>query len=639
MKIVDRLSRSPFIAGSLVCALVFFIILGLRTLGSLEPAELAAYDWIIRLQPRIAKPDPRIVLVEVTESDIQHLGQWPLPDAILAEVLMKLIQHQPRAIGFDIYRDIPVPPGHEKLNETLTRNRNIIAVTKFGNKGADSVSPPSVLKNTDQVGFSDMVIDSGGVVRRAALFMDDGKTVFYSFAFRLAMLYLQAEDILPQPDPSNPLYLRLGQNSIRPIESNAGGYVGADARGYQFLLNLKQSKKGFLSYSLTTLRSGKIDPKTIKDKIVIIGVNAESVKDAFYASSSGGGRTNRIISGVGLHAHVVSQLLRFGIEGEQPISTTNRWFDVIWILIWSFMGGMTSLRIRSTWRFSLLAASGLLILTLAVYFSYMTGWWIPFVPPAMAWLASAAIVTAYMVHQEKKHRGLLMQLFSRHVSQEIADAVWQDRDQFLMGGRPRPQKLIATVLFSDMIGFTSVSEKLNPRALMDWLNEYMEDMAQQVAENGGVINKYIGDAILAVFGVPLPRNDESEISRDAVNAVNCALAMEKELIQLNRAWNDQNLPSIGMRIGIFTGPLVAGSLGSAQRLEYTVIGDTVNIASRLESFDKDSFNPDFAHNPCRILIGEETLRYLGNHFQTQRVGEVSLKGKDQPVIVYRIVKS
>ena len=143
---------------------------------------------------------------------------------------------------------------------------------------------------------------------------------------------------------------------------------------------------------------------------------------------------------------------------------------------------------------------------------------------------------------------------------------------------------------------------------------------------------------MAIFGVPLARKTEAEIGKDAVNAVNCALAMEKKLIQLNSIWQEQELPTIGMRIGIFTGPLVAGSLGSAQRLEYTVIGDTVNTASRLESFDKKGFYPDLTNNPCRILIGKSTLRYLGHQFKTQMIGEVSLKGKDQKTTVYRIVR-
>ena len=341
--------------------------------------------------------------------------------------------------------------------------------------------------------------------------------------------------------------------------------------------------------------------------------------------------------GVVLHAHVISQLLRFGVEGSSPIATASERQETFWILLWAVLGGALGLWVRSPWRFSLLAASGLASLGMAGYFALLSGWWMTVVPPAMAWLVSAGVVTAYMSNQEKRQRALLMHLFSKHVSQEVAEAIWQQRDQFLDGGRPRPQRLIATVLFTDLIGFTSVSEKLNPQALMDWLNEYMEAMAQQVINHGGVIDKYIGDSVMAVFGVPLARKSNSEISQDAVKAVNCALAMGRELVGLNSRWREEHLPTIGMRIGIFTGPLVAGSLGSAQRLEYTVIGDTVNTASRLESFNKDLFSPDDGLNSSRILIGEATLRHLDHRFGTERVGQVSLKGKDEKLTIYRIM--
>ena len=180
-------------------------------------------------------------------------------------------------------------------------------------------------------------------------------------------------------------------------------------------------------------------------------------------------------------------------------------------------------------------------------------------------------------------------------------------------------------------------ERMDLQALLDWLNVYMEAMAQLVMSYGGVVDDFIGDSIKADFGVPLPRTTEAAISRDAVAAVDCALAMERELKHLNTVWQQQNLPTVEMRIGIFTGPVVAGSLGSAQRLKYTTVGDTVNIASPLESFDKELVNPELADSPCRILIGETTQRYIGHQFQTKIVGEANLKGKDERVTIYRVI--
>jgi class 3 adenylate cyclase len=145
------------------------------------------------------------------------------------------------------------------------------------------------------------------------------------------------------------------------------------------------------------------------------------------------------------------------------------------------------------------------------------------------------------------------------------------------------------------------------------------------------------DGLKADFGVPLPRATEAEISRDAVNAVNCALAMEREIKRLNTFWQERNLPTVNMRIGIFTGPVVAGSIGSTKRLKYTTIGDTVNIASRLESFSKNLIGFDFTNRACRVLIGESTLQYLGNQFRTEKVGELSLMGKAEKITTYCLI--
>jgi adenylate cyclase len=637
MRSLRGLLRSSLAASLVASALVFLSIMALRRAGSIEALELAAYDWYIRLRPAVAVSDSRIVLIAITERDIHNQGRWPLADATLAQVLEMLTQYRPRAIGLDIYRDIIVPPGREELDAILTANRLIIAVTKLGEGESASIPPPPALQQTDQVGFSDIVVDRGGIVRRGLLFLDDGERVTYSLPLRLALLYLRAEGIRPQPDPAYPQHIRLGPTTIRPLEMNDGGYVGVDARGYQFLLDFKDARKAFPSFSLTTLLAGEIDPQAIQDKIVLIGVTAESVKDFFYTPFSRGLQSDQQISGIELHGHIVSQLLRFGLNGDSPVATASDRREQAWILLWSIMGGAIGLGVRSPWRFVLAVASGLVVLALTAYVAFLNGWWIPLVPPTMAWLISAAVVTAYMSNQEKRQRALLMQLFTKYVpNKEVAELIWQQRDQLLDGGRLRSQNLIATVLFTDLMGFTTMAESRDPQAVMDWLNAYMEAMAQHVINHGGVIDKYIGDSIMGIFGVPLPRQTDAEISQDAANAVNCALEMERSLRQLNSDWQEQQLPTIGMRIGIFTGPLVAGSLGSAQRLEYTVIGDTVNTASRLEGFEKDLVAFDGLNSPCRIIIGEATLQRLGRQFATQPLGEVSLKGKDQKLTVYGV---
>ena len=637
MRIIRKFLHTPLLVSCVLSLLAFGIVLGLRSTGMLNAVELTLYDLLFRTRPVTGKPDPRIVLITIADADIEAQGTWPLPDQTLADALEILTHSQPRVIGLDLYRHFAVPPGTAAFEAILRGHPHIIGVNKFGTTREEAIPPPPSLQDTEQVGFNDFIVDPGGIVRRGLLFLDDGTHVFSSLALRLALLYLHQEGISPRPDPANAAYLRLGKTTIRPFEAHDGGYVGADARGYQFLFDFHGAPQDFQAFSLTALLQGKVPPDALRDKIVLIGVTVtESVKDFFFTPYSAGQHIARRMAGITLHAHATSQLLRAALHGQALITTVSDRYEALWFLVWSLLGGAMGLWARSLWRFVLSSIGGGLLLGGVVYAAFVAGWWLPVVPSALSWLLAAAVVTTYMANQEKEQRALLMQLFSRHVSPEVAATVWQHREQFLERGRLRPQRLVASVLFTDLMGFTSVSEKMPPQELMEWLNEYMEAMVQRVIDHGGVINKYIGDAIMALFGVPLARTTEAAIAQDAVHAVHCALAMSEELTCLNQRWQAQGLPTIGMRVGIFTGPVVAGSLGSAQRLEYTVVGDTVNTASRLESFDKDVLVPDAVSRYCRILVGETTARYLSEQFQMQRVGEVSLKGKDEKVTIYHV---
>ncbi len=623
---------SPMVA-LFISAIVGLLVVALRASGHLEPLELAAYDWSVGLLPKVKDLSSRIVLIGVTQDDIQEQGFWPLPDASLVQALKILMRHKPRAIGVDIYRDIPVPPGREELDAILAKNKQIIVAMKFGTGG---IPPPPVLEDTEQAGFNDILVDRGGVVRRALLFLDDGETVGYSFAFRVASLYLKEEGITPRPDVLHPELLRLGQTTIRPLESNDGAYVGSDARGYQFLIDYKEAPSSFPRFSLSSLLSGSVDPHAIHGKIVIIGVVAHDVKDFFYTPYSRHLQADEQVTGITLHAHIASQLIRFGLGESQPIKIASEPREIAWILFWSLVGGGIGVWVRSPWRLAALTSCGQLTLSLFVHVAFMGGWWIPLVAPAMGQLASTALVTAAMSNREKRERAFLMQLFSRYVSKEVAESIWQQRGTFLDGGRPRTQKLVTTTLFSDLKGFTAIAETMDPLELIDWLNMYMETMASLVSKYGGVVDDYAGDGIKADFGIPVPRTSEDEIRQDAINAVDCALAMETAMIGLNARWRALNLPDVGLRVGILTGPVVAGALGSAQRLKYTTVGNTVNAASRLESFDKDLFDVHCPGSPCRILVGDATMHYVKDHFNAAEIGKVRLRGLEREISIYRV---
>jgi adenylate cyclase len=519
----------------------------------------------------------------------------------------------------------------------LATRGNVITAMKFGGAGTAGVRPIAIHDGTDRVGFTDILLDPGGIVRRGLLFLDDGGLVHLSLDLRLALIYLAGEGIVPKPDSAQPEHLRIGRTTLVPLGGSEGAYVGADAGGYQYLLDYRERPGAFPAVTLHDVLDGEFDPRLFEDRIVIVGVTADSVKDVFFTPFSAGFDDARHTPGIELHAHILSQLLRMGLDGTPATRTLSGAQEGAWTLLWTVLGGLLALAVRSAPRFALLGMLGFGLIAALATWAFLHDLWIPLVPPSLGWALAAPLVAAYVSSRENAERKSLMSLFSKHVSPQLAGSIWENRERFLGGDRPRPQRLTATVFFSDIVGFTTISEKLEPQMLMDWLDAYMQAMTPLVNRHGGVILRFIGDAIMAVFGIPVPRQTDEEIREDAIRAVDCALSMRDALIEHNRSLAERRQPLVAMRIGILTGPMVAGTLGSAERLEYNVHGDTVNTAARLESFEKETYAPDRLRDPCRILIGKGTASLVSQRFELQAVGEVGLKGKAETVAVYRVL--
>ena len=279
---------------------------------------------------------------------------------------------------------------------------------------------------------------------------------------------------------------------------------------------------------------------------------------------------------------------------------------------------------------------GLLLLA-ASFPLFLWGWWVPIVPPTLGWLGAGGLAAGIALVRERRERTVLDRMLAVHVSTAVRDQLWEQRDRFLEEGRLRPQRTCVTVLMSDLEGFTHASEQLgDPGLVMRWLNEYMDRMVPVIESHGGLVDGYWGDAIKADFGAPVPRDTEAEIDEDAVRAVRCALTMGEAMRDLIAAWSARGLPPVRMRIGIFTGAAVAGSLGSVSRQKYTSLGDTVNTAARLESFDKESFAAEVDPFACRILIGESTRVRVGSTFLLDDLGRHGVKGKGEEIAIYRV---
>jgi adenylate cyclase len=622
-----------------VCGLiilgVFAAALLARRQGTLQFLEFRAYDFFLRQAPPLPSGDP-IVLIEITEDDVQSPDlDYPLTDGKLAELLEKLAQQEPAVIGLDIWRDVRVPKSGlqlTNLNEVLLAHTNIIGIYTLG-----GINPPEALMPfPDRLGFNDnfpfdeRVERTTPKVRRSMLFTraETGQRLD-SFPFRVACVYLAQRGIQLGLIPSDPVSFQFGQTPVHPLSPNDGPYVGADTAGTQVLLDFRHPTN-FVHFSVSEVLAGHIPEGSLRDKVVVVGINASSVFDERVTPIG-----NRQ-PGMQLQSIAILQLLRWAIDGDRSFIYATDWQEDFWMLAWCLMGGVVGFRVRSPWRSLATIICAMFILGWIAQRSFAMGCWIPLAGPAVAFLPSAALVTSYISYQEHRNRDHLMRLFSNQVSPDIAQALWDQREEFLSGSRPRSQQLTATVLFTDLKGFSATSEGMQPTQLMDWLNEYMEVMAETVMAHQGVVEKYIGDAIMAVFGVPVPRTTPGQIAQDARNAVRCALSMRKKMDELNQRWRERGLPVCSTRIGIHTGPLVAGSLGSSERQEYTVIGDSVNTASRLESFEKDSTDPNLRDDNCRTLISDATRLYLGDEFELLPVGAINLKGKSEKVTVYRV---
>jgi adenylate cyclase len=623
--------RASAVSGGLVCALV----LSLAWMGLLEPLELTLYDhYLWRFAAPPAEPSS-LLLVEIGEQDIREQGHWPISDRSLADALRALLDAGAGAIGLDLYRDLPVAPGVDSFDRLLREEPRVVAVHKFGALDAEGIAGPVALEGSDRIGFNDLLLDADGVVRRALLYQDDGSgEVEPSFALVLALHALADRGVVATPDPQRPEWLRLGAATLRPFEAYDGGYAAADDSGYQMLLDHARGTRGFETVTLGALLRGEVAPERVQNRNVVVGSNAKSLPDSFRVP--GGTR----VPGLELHADTVDQLLRLATGTSQPRRILPGALEAALVLALSLAGcwlglGVPGRPVLGTGALVAAVALGTGALWLGGGLAFRAGLWIPMAAPMLAWAGSAGIVTSWVERREQRERQQVMRLFSRHVSAAVADEIWRRRDEFLAAGRPRPQRLVATVLFVDLRGYTAHAEKMEPERLMAWSNEFMDRMARSVDQHGGIVDDYFGDGIKACFGVPIARSSEEEIAADAKSAAACALAMARELPRLSDELQRRGLPPCAAKIGLHTGPAVAGSVGEADRMKYTVVGDVAVTAQRLESTRDVAHDYDAA--PCRILLSEATRVLIAAAYRTEPVGDVALEGRAEPVAAHRLL--
>ncbi|MEO0519228.1 MAG: CHASE2 domain-containing protein [Cyanobacteria bacterium P01_A01_bin.116] len=395
------------------------LIFGLQSLGVLQLFEWAVLDvWFRRrpvehyttesitgsLETAQSQAIP-VAIVAIDDNDIATSQQWPMSDGQLADFLTLIKQHQPAAIGLDLYKDLSIEPGRDRLQAVFSTTPTLIGIEKVVSESASgTIGPPPALQAVNQVGFNDLVLDGDGHMRRHLISLRQDEQTKFALGTTLALAYLETNfDIVPQP--LNNSRIQLGKARFSPLRPNAGGYSNADVGGYQILANYLRLTDGIPTVSMQDVLNNRLEPGTLTGKIVFIGTKAESSRgDLFYTPFSQS--SDESWSGVELHANLTAQLLASALYGRSPLVTLPEFLEWTWILLWAGMG-VSCHRVLSThWRWWLYPIALAIALMVTTYLLFLSAYWLPLVAPLLgfgsAWLSAQGYVTWHRLRQDNQ---------------------------------------------------------------------------------------------------------------------------------------------------------------------------------------------------------------------------------------------
>jgi diguanylate cyclase (GGDEF)-like protein len=503
-----------------VSLLVSGIVLGLRYIGAFQVLELIAFDQMVRLQPDQGD-DPRLLIVALTEADIAAQKRWPISDATLAQAITNLQQHQPRVIGLDLHRNIPQPPGDAALLEQV-KAANVISITKLEDATSEAVPALAGIPK-EQIGFNDFVVDLDGVVRRNFIYAYQGKEKYYSFALRCSLKYLAAQNIALQVHPNS---LQLGAAILPRLEPTSGSYLNVDALGYQVLATYRSARNVARRVTLTEVLEGKFDPLWVKDKVVLIGSTAPSIKDLFFTPYSAAKRGHPGMPGVEVHAQFVSQILGAVLDQKPMFWFWADWGEALWVWGWAIAGGVVVWRLQHPLGMGAAAAIGFASLFGICFVAFTQTGWVPLIPPALALVTTGGIVLAYKSLYNSMHDPLTglpnRALFLKRLEWVITRNTTTKQQGKQGMGQPeicRCSPLFA-VLFLDLDRFKVVNEGLGHQ-LGDQLLASLGQRLQSCLPPTGTLARIGGDE----FAILL------EGIADLQNAADLADQLQREMEQ------------------------------------------------------------------------------------------------------------
>jgi len=658
------------LAGLLIGAgsALIVLLLAAAKLGGIDELDLRLYDWSLR---RLASPSAvnhDIVLVEINDASIRDyaeaVGRWPWP-RVLQSNLIDFLQRAPaRAIAYDIQLTEKSLGSFKFGDDQWTAEESDAAmVTSVRTAGnvvmlADATSPglvgdskqatspawrspyrlgplieerpvilppfPELTGAAAALGHNFLALDDDGIARRFAPFIRQGDRYLPSLGVAAA---IAAGGFKPEEIALEANVLRVRDRRIPLIPIRVANAVGArDAHDqWTMLVNYRapvQTPAGrpyqtfearHLLVSQDQLLAGQkplIDPALFKNKIVFIGLTGAGLVDIFQTPMGGG-----LMPGIQLHATVADSVLADRFISLAPVTLRVVSTAGVAILV-GLMAAMLPF-VAAAAGAAMLAAAWMFTAVLAL----RAGMWLNTIEPLSAIAIALFAGTAYRYFVEDYQKRVVKKLFGRYVSKDVFEQLMAHPDRAELGGKRREM----SVLFSDIRGFTTVTEKGDAEALVAQLNEYFTRMVEIVFRHKGTVDKFVGDMVMALFGAPVDDPDHAE------HAVAAAIDMIRELAELNSKWSDRGMPQLDIGIGINSGDMIAGNIGSLSIMSYTVIGDNVNLGARLESLNKDYGS--------RIIISDASRTRLTGHFDIRPLVDVVVKGKTRPVAIFEVVVS
>ncbi|MEM7795677.1 MAG: adenylate/guanylate cyclase domain-containing protein [Cyanobacteria bacterium P01_C01_bin.118] len=616
--------------------------IGLSLLGFWIPLERGIYNRLFNTRNQLhpLQWDERVVVIAIDDASLATYGSYPWSRSLYSKLLTDLMTVQPAAIGFDILMAEPTIEDTQ-LGETIRDSGNIVLAVGGDNQGNQVPISPLLLQATDdfaRIGHVKHITDSDGVSRQAFLYERHQDTTVESFSIALLQTYqenisrvvnqeqISTVDISAQfLDNSHQEDISIQfLDNLKRFDQHSPAWINWPAPVHTRKGNHNRSQQGVHTVSFQAVMNNDDVLNSLQNKIVLIGYTATGVvgniEDPLKTPFS-----RRIpTSGVYIHAALLDNLLNDRFLTALPY----RW-TLILVILSAFGSGLILRPLNLGGR--LLFMVGLAPAWFLVTYSCFVGAGI--LLPMVAPIGTTLLGMMMFQIAEQRERQALTDLFAISLSPEMADFVWQYKDELLTQGHIHSQELTATLLFTDIRGFTSITEMLPSKTLLAWLNRYFEVMTDCIMAHGGVVDKYIGDAIMAAFGAPVSQNSTAAIQQDALNAVKASMAMVERLKDLNQEFESQELPTVRFGVGLHTGPLVAGTVGSRNRASYSLFGDTVNIAARLQDMTKQLTK----NSPYPILMSEATYQLVTEHCTiSAEKAKIQLRGRTAQTTVYAL---